>query len=68
MGIYSLWLRYVLIVFQISYVTVIAPYLLLIALVIRGVTLEGAGDGIRYYLLPDWTKLGVAKVRTSLLP
>ncbi|XP_064614464.1 sodium- and chloride-dependent GABA transporter 2-like [Liolophura sinensis] len=47
---------------KISYVTVIAPYLLLIALVIRGVTLEGAGDGIRYYLLPDWTKLGVAKV------
>ena len=39
--------------FQIVYVTAVFPYVLVIIILIRGVTLPGAADGLRYYLLPD---------------
>ncbi|OQR72161.1 sodium-dependent serotonin transporter-like [Tropilaelaps mercedesae] len=39
------------------YITAIAPYIVLFALLVKGVTLDGAYDGIAYYLWPDWTKL-----------
>lgn len=37
--------------------TVILPVALLILLIIRAVTLPGAMEGLKYYLLPDWSKL-----------
>ncbi|KAA0200101.1 hypothetical protein HAZT_HAZT002950 [Hyalella azteca] len=33
------------------------PYVMLTALLIRGVTLPGAAEGIRYYLEPKWEKI-----------
>lgn len=39
------------------YFTATFPYLVLTILVIRGVTLPGAGEGLRYYLVPDMEKL-----------
>ncbi|CAJ0565395.1 unnamed protein product, partial [Mesorhabditis spiculigera] len=39
------------------WVTATAPYVVLAALLIRGVTLPGASIGIRYYLTPDFSKL-----------
>lgn len=33
------------------------PYVMLTALLIRGATLPGAADGIRYYIQPDWGKI-----------
>ena len=36
---------------KISYVTAIFPYIMIIALIIRGATLDGAIKGIEYYIL-----------------
>lgn len=42
---------------KVVYVTVFVPWLLLIAFVIRGVTLPGAMDGLKFYLTPHFEKL-----------
>lgn len=42
------------------------PYVVLFVLFIRGVTLEGAGSGIKYYLTPDWEKLLDVKVSNDV--
>lgn len=44
------------------WVTAIAPYVVLIILLVRGVSLPGAHEGIRYYLTPEWNKLKNTKV------
>lgn len=44
------------------WITALAPYFVLIVLLIRGVTLDGADEGIRYYLTPEWEKLKNTKV------
>lgn len=49
---------------QVVYFTATFPYLMLFILFIRGVTLPGAGDGLKYYLLPDLSKLADPSVRT----
>jgi len=47
---------------QAVWVTAIFPYIVLIILLIRGVTLEGASKGIIFYLKPQWERLGDLKV------
>lgn len=42
---------------KIMYFTATFPYVMLTALLIRGVTLPGAADGIRYYIEPKWEKI-----------
>ena len=44
------------------YVTAIFPYILMTILLIRGVTLPGAFDGIKFYLLPDFEKIKKSSV------
>lgn len=38
------------------------PYLVLLVLLIRGVTLPGAMEGIKFYVFPKWEKLGEFQV------
>lgn len=47
---------------KVVWVTALAPYVVLLILLARGVTLPGAADGIRYYLTPEWHKLKNSKV------
>ena len=49
---------------QVVYFTATFPYLLLFIIFIRGVTLPGAGEGLRYYLTPDFSKIADPQVRT----
>jgi len=48
---------------QVVYVTAVVPYVVLIILLIWNAQLEGAWLGLKFYLVPDWSKLGTAKVR-----
>ncbi|XP_077290278.1 serotonin transporter [Arctopsyche grandis] len=47
---------------KVVWVTALAPYVVLLILLARGVSLPGAGEGIRYYLTPEWHKLQNSKV------
>jgi len=48
---------------KVAYFTAIFPYIVLLTLLIRGVTLEGAWVGIRAFFYPDLRKLYDPKVR-----
>ena len=51
---------------QVVYFTAIFPYVMLTILLIRGVTLEGATDGILFYLEPDFEKLMDPRVSVNI--
>lgn len=42
---------------KIMYFTATFPYVMLTALLIRGATLPGAVEGIRFYIEPDWSRI-----------
>ncbi|CAG9774078.1 unnamed protein product [Ceutorhynchus assimilis] len=45
-----------------SYFLALFPYVIILALLLRAVTLEGSGTGILYFITPRWDKLLDAKV------
>lgn len=52
---------------QVVYFTATFPYLMLIVLLIRGVTLPGADLGIKFYLYPDLSRLADPQVGTTTI-
>uniref|UniRef100_A0A4W3KIZ2 Transporter n=1 Tax=Callorhinchus milii TaxID=7868 RepID=A0A4W3KIZ2_CALMI len=47
---------------KVVYITATFPFLMLLVLLIRGVTLPGAAQGIKFYLYPDISRLGDPQV------
>jgi len=47
---------------KVAYFTAIFPYVVMLALLIRGLTLPGAGTGLLFFFTPQWEKLGSLKV------
>lgn len=47
---------------KVSYFTAPFPYVLLTILFVRGVTLPGASNGIKFFLYPEWNRLLDLKV------
>ncbi|KAH9488793.1 Sodium- and chloride-dependent glycine transporter 2 [Bulinus truncatus] len=42
---------------KVVYFTATFPYAVIIVLLVRGVTLEGHMDGIKFYIIPEWSRL-----------
>jgi len=50
-----------------AYFLALFPYIVLVALLIRAVTLDGAVNGIIFFLKPNWAELVNLKVRPKIL-
>ena len=59
------FLTLALLSWQVVYVTATFPYVMLLILLIRGVTLPGASEGVKFYLYPDLSRLSDPQVRVA---
>ncbi|XP_067931125.1 sodium- and chloride-dependent GABA transporter 1-like [Watersipora subatra] len=47
---------------KVVYFTVAFPYVVILILLVFGATLDGAGEGVLYYIRPDFSKLWTAQI------
>ncbi|XP_029039505.2 sodium- and chloride-dependent glycine transporter 1-like isoform X2 [Osmia bicornis bicornis] len=47
---------------KVVYFTALFPYVMLTALLIRGATLDGAGDGVIWFITFNWSRLGSTNI------
>ena len=50
---------------KVVYVTVSFPYIIMVILLVRAVTLDGAMEGILFYITPKWDKIMDVRVWES---
>nr|KAG5704377.1 hypothetical protein BaRGS_031083 [Batillaria attramentaria] len=51
---------------KVVYFTATFPYVVLLILLIRGATLEGASKGVKFFIVPEWDQLGnVQRARST---
>lgn len=48
--------------FQVVWFTALFPYAVLLILLVRGITLPGSAEGIKYYLSPNFSAISKAEV------
>ena len=53
---------------QVVYFTATFPFAMLLVLLVRGLTLPGAGEGIKFYLYPDISRLEDPQVQQGGAP
>ncbi|CAL1542901.1 unnamed protein product, partial [Lymnaea stagnalis] len=58
---FSMW-KGILVSGKVVWFTALFPYVVLFILMIRGATLPGAGEGVKYYLTPNFTRLASSQV------
>ena len=47
---------------KVAYFTAIFPYLVMLTLLVRGLTLPGAATGLAFFFTPQWEKLASLQV------
>jgi len=53
--------------FQVVYFAATFPYVILLILLVTGLVQEGAWDGVRYFIMPQWDQLLNIQVHTSFI-